>query len=82
MKSESQTHTTTPFNTTFSTWGRVAEDHMQRMSDAFTKGSELQKATLEQGREFVAYNMKLATEWQAWASESSRKFAGQFFATK
>jgi hypothetical protein len=81
MKNETNTSSTST-STTFNTWGRVAEDHMQRMSDAFARGSQLQKATLEQGREFVAYNMKLASEWQTWVSDSSRKFAGQFFAAK
>lgn len=84
MKNETKTANTdagTPA-TTFHTWGRVAEDHMQRMSDAFARSSELQKATFEQGRDFVTYNMKLASEWQAWMSESSRRLAGQLFSSK
>lgn len=75
MKNESKTTD----KTTFSTWGRVAEDHMDRVSDAFAEATKFQAAALEQGKDLMAYNMKLATDWQNWATESGNSLRSALF---
>lgn len=69
-------------STTFNTWGRVAEEQMQRMGELFEQSTKMQTAALDQGRELLAYNMKLAGEWQTWASEASRNVATKIFSKK
>jgi hypothetical protein len=68
--------------TTFSTWGRVAEDHMDRMSDAFAQATKFQASALEQGKVLFAHNMKLASDCQAWATETGNNLRTALFATK
>lgn len=68
--------------TTFSTWGRVAEDQMDRLSETFTQATKFQAAAMEQGRELVNYNMKLADEWQNWASETGKSLRATLFSSK
>ncbi len=69
-------------NTTFSTWGRVAEDNMDRMGEAFTKATQFQAAALEQGNALFSYNRKLANDWQNWASETGTRLRAALFAPK
>lgn len=82
MNNETNTTEANTNKTTFSTWGRVAEQHMDRMSEMFTQNSKLQAAMLEQGKELFSYNMKLAGEFQDWANETRRSVAGKIFGAK
>jgi hypothetical protein len=68
--------------TTFSTWGRVAEDHMDRMGEAFTQATAFQAAALEQCNSLLRYNAKLATEWQSWATDTGNALRASLFSTK
>ena len=74
--------TNTTDKTTFSTWGRVAEDHMDRVSEAFAEATKFQAAALEHGKELLTYNMKLATQWQSWATETGNGLRAALFPTK
>lgn len=82
MKNDTNPNPSSPASTTFNTWGRVAEDQMQRMADLFAQGTKMQSVAFEHGRELLAYNMKLAGEWQSWASETGRTVASKIFASK
>jgi hypothetical protein len=33
---------------------------------------------MEQGKEMIAYNMKLASDWQSWAEETRRSVEEHF----
>jgi len=68
--------------TTFSTWGRVAEQQMAHLGEVFAEGTKLQTSAMEQGKELLAYNMKLAREWQDWASEARRSIMESFSSAK
>tara|TARA_R110002096_G_scaffold436038_2_gene665808 strand:- start:75659 stop:75904 length:246 start_codon:yes stop_codon:yes gene_type:complete len=65
--------------TTFSTWGRVAEEQLERMGEMMTQGTRLQAAALEQGKQLLEYNMKLAGDCQTWAEETRRKLGDRIF---
>lgn len=83
MKNETnETTTNTTDKTTFSTWGRVAEDQLDRMSEAFHQVTNFQGAALAQSRELLAYNMKLAGDWQSWASETGKSLQAALFSKK
>jgi hypothetical protein len=77
---KNQTKTTD--KTTFSTWGRVAEDHMERVSETFAEATKFQAAALEHGKDLLAYNMKLATDWQRWAAETGNSLRAALSPTK
>lgn len=81
MKNETNTTSSEPA-TTFNTWGRVGEEQMHRMSELFDQTTKMQAAAFEQGKQLLAYNMKLAGEFQSWATEASRKVASQFLGAK
>ena len=68
--------------TTLSTWGRVAEQHMERMSEMVAQNSKLQAAMFDQSKELFSYNMKLAGEFQDWAKQTRSKVAGKIFGAK
>ena len=68
--------------TTFNTWGRVAMEQMDRLSEIATQGMKMQTSAMEQGREYVQYHMKLATEWQSWAMDAGKKMTSQLWGSK
>ncbi|MCP4448542.1 MAG: hypothetical protein GY811_24880 [Myxococcales bacterium] len=68
--------------TTFSTWGRVAEEQLGRVSEMMGQSAKLQASAFEQGKELFAYNMKLANDLQDWANETRRQVTGKLFGTK
>jgi hypothetical protein len=80
MKNES--NETTSDKTTFSTWGRVAEDQLERMTEALGQAANMQGAALAQGRELLAYNLKLANDCQSWASETGKSLQSAFLKRK
>ncbi|MBL4634366.1 MAG: hypothetical protein JKY56_10870 [Kofleriaceae bacterium] len=73
---------TTENKTTFHTWGRLAKEQISRMGDIFQQSFKLQTAALEQSKELFAYNMKLANDYQNWATKTPRKVADKLFKTK
>lgn len=76
MNNEATPNTDT---TTMSTWGRVAEEQMHRVGEMMSQGTRIQTAAFDQGKELLAYNMKLAGDWQDWAEETRRKVEGRLF---
>ena len=64
--------------TTMSTWARTAEEQIARMGEMMEQGKRIQSAAMAQGKEMIAYNMKLASDWQSWAEETRRSVEERF----
>ena len=65
-------------DTTFDTWGRMAEEQMNRFNSWHTQMTQMQLAALDQVRDMIDYSAKLGTEWQKHAMDTSRKLYSQF----
>lgn len=70
-------HHDTTQHTTYDTWGRVAQDQLERMTAWSEQATRMQLAAMDQVREFVGYSTRLATEWQSFMLDAGRKMAGQ-----